>query len=423
MNELRLEPVTALSGTVALPGSKSISNRALLLSALAAGTTTLSNLLDSDDTQRMLDALNQLGVPVARTGNETIVTGRAGQLTEATEPLSFQLGLAGTALRPLTAALSFTPGTFTLDGVPRMRERPVGHLVDPLLQLGADIEYLGAAGYPPLRVSGKRLIGGRCEIAGNVSSQFLTSLLMAAPLAEQGVVIQLTTELVSKPYIDITLSMMRRFGIEVIQDGETFRVEPGTYQSPGRFLVEGDASSASYFLAAGAIRGEGIEVTGIGSASVQGDVAFIEVLKAMGAQVEVSENSIRIKPGQLRSVTVDLNHIPDAAMTAAVLALFADGPTTITNIGNWRVKETDRLTAMSTELTKLGANVEEGPDYIKVQPGSRVHPASIDTYGDHRMAMCFSLAALAGAPVTIRDPECVNKTFPEYFDVYARLAA
>lgn len=423
--KLRLTPVHSLSGTIDLPGSKSISNRALLLAALATGTTRLENLLESEDTEYMLQALDQLGVRVSRDGGAYVVEGRGGPLVTAPGRWELYLGLAGTALRPLTAALTLGLGTFVVDGSARMRERPIGDLVEGLEQLGANIRYLGTPGYPPLEVHGTGLDGGRVRMRGNVSSQFLTSLLLCAPLARGPVVVDIEGEQVSKPYLDITVHMMRRFGATVGHvDHQRFDVEPGGYRAPGKYLVEGDASSASYFLAAGAIRGAGMVVRGIGRDSVQGDVAFVEVLAAMGARVTQHATSIEVRPpadGKLRAIDVDLNHIPDAAMTLGVLALFADGTTCIRNVANWRVKETDRLHAMAAELGKLGAAVEEGPDYLCVTPPARLAEAEIDTYGDHRMAMCFSLVALTGTPVTIRDPACVAKTFPDYFERFAAL--
>jgi 3-phosphoshikimate 1-carboxyvinyltransferase len=423
---LLLTPVQALSGTIDLPGSKSISNRALLLAALASGTTRLENLLESEDTDYMLRALDQLGVRVTRSGAHYLVEGRAGPLVTEPGRHELYLGLAGTALRPLTAALALGRGTFVVDGSARMRERPIGDLVEGLEQLGARIRYLGHAGYPPVEVEGTGLSGGHVRMRGNVSSQFLTSLLLCAPLATGPVTVEIEGEQVSKPYLDITVHMMRAFGANVShRDHQLFEVTPGGYRSPGDYLVEGDASSASYFLAAGAIRGEGVVVRGIGRDSVQGDVAFVDVLAAMGARVTQHAASIEIRPpadGRLRGIDVDLNHIPDAAMTLGVLALFADGRTCIRNVANWRVKETDRLHAMATELRKLGADVEEGADYLCVTPRGTLAEAAIDTYGDHRMAMCFSLVALSGTPVTIRDPACVAKTFPDYFERFAALA-
>ncbi|MEM1228925.1 MAG: 3-phosphoshikimate 1-carboxyvinyltransferase [Pseudomonadota bacterium] len=422
---LRLDPVAALSGTVALPGSKSLSNRALLLAALARGNTVIENLLRSDDTERMLTALNTLGVQVNTRGTRATVQGVGGPLPTTTGTIELDLGLAGTALRPLAAALTLGRGRFVLDGVARMRERPIGDLVDALHPLGARITYLGNAGYPPLQIDGEGLPGGATTIRGNVSSQFLTALLLAAPLALTPVQIEIEGDLVSRPYIDITLDAMARFGVSVINDHyQRFSIPTGGYRSPGEFWIEGDASSGSYFLAAGAIAGDGVTVTGIGSDSVQGDVAFADALASMGARVTKAPTAITIAPpatGALQAVDLDLNHIPDAAMTLAVVALFAQGTTRIRNIANWRVKETDRLSAMSTELRKLGATVDEGPDWIGITPPPALCNATIATYGDHRMAMCFSLAALGNAAVTIEDPACVDKTFPDYFEVYRRM--
>lgn len=430
-SSLTLKPVAALTGEIRLPGSKSISNRALLLAAMAQGETRISNLLRSDDTHFMLTALKQLGIMIKETAGEAggesageiLVTGTAGPLVTSNQTHTLQLGLAGTALRPLTAALTLGQGRFVLDGSARMRERPVAHLVDGLRQLGATIHYLGKPGYPPIEVLGTGLAGGSARIPGNISSQFLTSILLAAPLAQGPVDITIEGEQVSKPYLDITLGMMRQFGVNAShQNHESFHTSPASYTSPGRFLVEGDASAASYFLAAGAISGPGLTVHGIGRASTQGDIGFLDVLRQMGARVTVNEASVSVLPGTLNAVDMDLNHIPDAAMTAATLALFAKGTTTIRNIYNWRVKETDRLDAMARELRKLGAEVEEGQDYLAIHPPSQLRAATIDTYGDHRMAMCFSLATLGGVPVTINDPDCVAKTFPTYFAEFERLA-
>ncbi len=423
MNALTLQPIKSLSGEVYLPGSKSISNRALLLASLAHGETRLSNVLESDDTRFMLDALGALDIAISKDDDDYLIKGAGGPLVSDNRSLELYLGLAGTAIRPLTSALTLGNGEFVLDGEPRMRERPIAHLVDALLTLGADISYLAASGRPPVRIRGTGLHGGETTMDGSISSQFLTSLLLAAPLAASPVTVRIVNELVSKPYIDITLDIMSRFGVEVVNhDYRRFDVPNGTYRSPGRCLVEGDASSATYFLAAGAIRGDGVRVHGIGAASVQGDVAFVDVLEMMGAAVQKHAAYIDVAPGSLQGIDADLNHIPDAAMTVAVLALFAEGTTRITNVYNWRVKETDRLSAMSRELRKLGATVEEGDDYLVIDPPSAITAATIDTYGDHRMAMCFALAALGGAPVTINDPDCVAKTFPDFFDVFRGLA-
>lgn len=423
MDALRLDPVSALQGSIDLPGSKSISNRALLLAAQAHGTTRLINLLDSDDTMVMRIALQKLGIRVENFGADVLVHGAGGPLCTADESHQLDLGLAGTAFRPLVAALTLGQGRFVLDGTARMRERPVGHLVDALRELGASIRYGEHEGFPPLEIVGTGLRGGRTHIAGHVSSQFLTALLMALPLAGEATTVELTSALVSKPYIDITIQLLDRFGATVSHDQyQRFDVKPQPFYSPGTFLVEGDASSASYFLAAGAISGRGVTVNGIGARSIQGDVAFAHVLARMGARVDINLDNITVRPAPLTALDIDLNHIPDAAMTAAVMALFARGRTVIRNIANWRVKETDRLAAMATELRKFGAQVDEGDDYIAIEPPPALQPATVATYGDHRMAMCFSLLALGGVPVTILDPGCVTKTFPEYFDEFKRLS-
>jgi len=423
---LTLQPISHVSGSITLPGSKSISNRALLLSALASGKTTLTNLLASDDTRHMLNALRALGVCCEQEEGSTTceVTGLGGPF-RSDEALSLFLGNAGTAMRPLTAALALSPAHTHLTGEPRMEERPIGHLLDSLRELGAEITCSKNEGYPPLELKGRTLAGGHTRIDGSVSSQFLTALLMAAPLTEGDVSIEIVGTLVSKPYIDITLALIETFGVTVTHENyETFHIAGGQkYRSPGTFLVEGDASSASYFLAAAAIKGGSISVHGIGKNSLQGDTAFAHVLAEMGAEVSFAEDHITIsRSGDLNAIDLDLNHIPDAAMTIATTALFATGTTVIRNIENWRVKETDRLTAMATELRKVGAAVEEGQDYIAITPPEKLLHAEIETYDDHRIAMCFSLVALSNTPVTILDPGCTSKTFPDYFDKLASVA-
>jgi 3-phosphoshikimate 1-carboxyvinyltransferase len=422
---LEIPPLLSAHGTVRLPGSKSISNRVLLLAALAEGTTDVHDLLQSDDTDRMLDALRTLGVTVEPLGDHACrVTGCGGNFPVKEAKLF--LGNAGTAFRPLTAALALSGGRYELSGVPRMHERPIGDLVDALRQLGADIKYLGNAGYPPLRIKPAMLAGDTVQVRGDVSSQFLTGLLMALPLLGRTVVVEVVGELISKPYIEITLAMMARFGVKVErQDWQRFVVFGGQrYRSPGTVFVEGDASSASYFLAAGAIGGGPVRVEGIGSDSVQGDVRFADELQKMGAQIDRGLNWIEATgpaSGKLRAIDLDCNHIPDAAMTLAVAALFAAGTTTLRNIASWRVKETDRIAAMATELRKVGATVEEGADYIRITPPAEIRHAAIDTYDDHRMAMCFSLAAFGAAGMRINDPNCVAKTFPDYFERFTSI--
>ena len=430
MESLVLAPTNWAAGTVRLPGSKSISNRSLLLAALAHGETEIRDLLDSDDTRVMLTALRSLGVPIVACGEHVFrVTGVGGAVP--VKEGEFFLGNAGTAFRSLTAALALSGGHYRLLGVPRMHERPIGDLVDALRGLGADIHYLAKEGFPPLEIRPAEYLQGtgKVDVRGDVSSQFLTALLMALPLAGREAQIDVIGELISKPYVEITLNLMARFGVAVTRSGwQRFAIAPGQgYRSAGVLYVEGDASSASYFLAAGAIAGGPVRVEGVGAQSIQGDVRFTEALQLMGAQIEMGDNFITARgprQGRLRAFDGDFNHIPDAAMTLAVAALFADGPCTLRNIASWRVKETDRIAAMATELRKLGAAVEEGGDSLSVKPPQKLNPAVvIDTYDDHRMAMCFSLISLGGVPVTITDPDCVAKTYPDYFAEFARIAA
>ncbi|WP_070194269.1 3-phosphoshikimate 1-carboxyvinyltransferase [Escherichia coli] len=401
MESLTLQPIARVDGTINLPGSKSVSNRALLLAALAHGKTVLTNLLDSDDVRHMLNALTALGVSYTLSADRTRceIIGNGG---------------------PLHAEGS---NDIVLTGEPRMKERPIGHLVDALRLGGAKITYLEQENYPPLRLQGG-FTGGNVDVDGSVSSQFLTALLMTAPLAPEDTVIRIKGDLVSKPYIDITLNLMKTFGVEIEnQHYQQFVVKGGqSYQSPGTYLVEGDASSASYFLAAAAIKGGTVKVTGIGRNSMQGDIRFADVLEKMGATICWGDDYISCTRGELNAIDMDMNHIPDAAMTIATAALFAKGTTTLRNIYNWRVKETDRLFAMATELRKVGAEVEEGHDYIRITPPEKLNFAEIATYNDHRMAMCFSLVALSDTPVTILDPKCTAKTFPDYFEQLARIS-
>ena len=424
MESLTLQPIARVDGAINLPGSKSVSNRALLLAALACGKTVLTNLLDSDDVRHMLNALSALGINYTLSADRTRcdITGNGGPL-RAPGALELFLGNAGTAMRPLAAALCLGQNEIVLTGEPRMKERPIGHLVDSLRQGGANIDYLEQENYPPLRLRGG-FIGGDIEVDGSVSSQFLTALLMTAPLAPKDTIIRVKGELVSKPYIDITLNLMKTFGVEIANHHyQQFVVKGGQqYHSPGRYLVEGDASSASYFLAAGAIKGGTVKVTGIGRKSMQGDIRFADVLEKMGATITWGDDFIACTRGELHAIDMDMNHIPDAAMTIATTALFAKGTTTLRNIYNWRVKETDRLYAMATELRKVGAEVEEGHDYIRITPPAKLQHADIGTYNDHRMAMCFSLVALSDTPVTILDPKCTAKTFPDYFEQLARMS-
>jgi 3-phosphoshikimate 1-carboxyvinyltransferase len=437
-HHIDLKPVMHVEGTVRLPGSKSISNRILLLAALAEGRTTIVDLLASDDTLVMLGALTALGVNWEQEEQDDPATlhqvhhvqGVRGVFPQQKADLF--MGNAGTAIRPLTAALAVIGGDYTLHGVARMHERPIGDLVDALNAVGARIDYTGEPGFPPLHIHKGQLHAERMSVRGNVSSQFLTALLMSAPLmaVDRAMTIDVEGELISKPYIEITLNLMKRFGVVVEQNGwQSFTIPAGQhYVSPGTIHVEGDASSASYFLAAGAIAGGPVRVEGVGKDSIQGDVRFVAALERMGATITMGDNWIEASShGALKAIDADFNHIPDAAMTIAVAALYADGTSTLRNIASWRVKETDRLAAMATELRKLGAEVEEGPDFLTVTPPKVIAAAAIDTYDDHRMAMCFSLASLDGAArrgntIRINDPGCVAKTFPDYFAAFAGIA-
>jgi 3-phosphoshikimate 1-carboxyvinyltransferase len=437
---LDIPPLAGAAGALVLPGSKSISNRVLLLSALCQGSTTLHDVLDSDDTRVMLTALRQLGCGVRQHGTTVEVDGLGGQLPVRQAQLF--MGNAGTAIRPLTAALAVLGGDFELRGVPRMHERPIGDLVDALRQLGCQIEDLGQPGYPPLHIGQPQLrLEAPIRVRGDVSSQFLTALLMALPLvAQRDIVIEVVGELISRPYVEITLKLLARFGVVVARDGwQRFTIPAGSQlRSPGSLHVEADASSASYFIALGTITTglggqNGIKIQGLGQDSIQGDIRFVEAARLMGAQIDSGPNWLHIRRGEpgagwpLKAIDLDCNHIPDAAMTLAVMALYAQGTTTLRNIASWRVKETDRIAAMATELRKLGASVEEGADFLRVTPPASPadwRAASIHTYDDHRIAMCFSLAAFnpAGLPVRIEDPKCVAKTFPDYFEALFALA-
>ena len=431
---LDVPALRVVSGTVRLPGSKSISNRVLLLAALCDGQTTVRDLLDSDDTRVMLQALRQLGCGVVVDGTTAVIDGLGGRARQPHAELF--LGNAGTAMRPLTAALAVLGGDYALSGIPRMHERPIGDLVDALRALGCNVQYLGQDGFPPLHIGQPNLkLDQPIPVRGDVSSQFLTALLMALPLAAQAqdIVIDVVGELISKPYIEITLQLLARFGVKVQRNGwARFVIPAGSrYRSPGEIHVEADASSASYFIAAGALSESasgpnGLKIEGVGEASIQGDIRFVEAARLMGAQIDSGPNWLRAERGAwpLKAIDLDCNHIPDAAMTLGVMALYADGPSTLRNIASWRVKETDRIAAMAAELRKLGAEVEEGADFIRITPPTVWQAASLHTYDDHRMAMCGSLAAFNadGLPVRIEDPKCVAKTFPDYFETLFELA-
>ena len=423
-DKLTLSPIHEISGIVNLPGSKSLSNRILLLSMLAEGQTEIHNLLDSDDVRRMVEALEILGIQFEekRAENLISVSGTAGKIpvSEAT----LMLGNAGTAIRPLTAAMTLGHGRFVLDGVTRMRERPIIDLVDGLSQLGANLRCLNDTDCPPVEVIADGLPGGKTRLSGAISSQYLTAILLVAPYAKSEVEIEIIDKLVSVPYVEMTMRLMRHFGVSVNhKDFQTFQIPRQNYQSPGKLYVEGDASTASYFLAGAAITGGSVTVKGCGTESIQGDSRFAEVLEQMGAKVDWGARQVKLTGSTLNGIDVDMNQMPDAAMTLAVTALFASGPTAIRNIYNWRVKETERLKAVSTELRKLGALVEEGHDYLVIHPPTRIKIASINTYDDHRIAMSFSLVACGKSSVTICNPDCVRKTFPDYFEVLAGLCS
>jgi 3-phosphoshikimate 1-carboxyvinyltransferase len=421
---LELKAARGARGTVRLPGSKSISNRVLLLAALAGGETEVRGLLDAEDTRVMREALERLGVRITERADALSVHGAGGAFRVKKADLF--LGNAGTALRPLSAALALSDGEYFISGVPRMHKRPIGDLVDALRAIGARIDYCGQPGFPPLAIHPATVrVAGPVPVKGDVSSQFLSAMLMALPLSGAEATIEVRGELISRPYVEITLNVMRRFGVAVERQGwARFRIPGARYSSPGTMYVEGDASSASYFLAAGALGGGPVRVEGVGRSSIQGDVRFTEVLQAMGARVRMHDGAIECAGrGKLAPFDLDMNHIPDAAMTAAVLALFASGPSRLRNIASWRVKETDRLAAMATELRKLGAEVEERGDELRIAPPPAPRAGvAIDTYDDHRMAMSFSLVAIGGVPVRINNPQCVAKTFPDYFAALASIA-
>jgi len=417
-DKLTLSPIQKISGSVVLPGSKSLSNRILLLSMLAEGKTEIQNLLDSDDVRRMVEALETLGIQLEENRAENFITVSGTSGIIPVKEATLMLGNAGTAIRPLTAAMTLGHGRFVLDGVQRMRERPIIDLVNGLFQLGANLRCINGTDCPPVEVIADGLPGGITRLSGAISSQYLTAILLAAPYADKEVQIEITDKLVSVPYVEMTLRLMRSFGVSVNHENfRLFHIPRQTYRSPGNIFVEGDASSASYILAGAAITKGTVTVKGCGTDSLQGDARFAEVLGKMGAKVEWEPQQVKLTGKSLNGIDVDMNQMPDAAMTLAVAALFASGPTAIRNIYNWRVKETERLQAVSTELRKLGAEVEEGYDYLVIQPPEQIRKAEIDTFDDHRMAMAFSLAACGSSPVTINDPGCVSKTFPDYFEV------
>ncbi|ALD15260.1 3-phosphoshikimate 1-carboxyvinyltransferase [Buchnera aphidicola (Aphis glycines)] len=420
---LRLNPVSYINGVIHVPGSKSISNRALLLSALASGTTILNNLLDSEDTRHMLSALKKIGICYSLSNqNKTCHIEGNSTKFQVSNPISLFLGNAGTAIRPLLSVFSLYTNNVLLTGNNRMNARPIKHLVQALQQGGAIIEYKNHPGYPPILTTGG-FKGGLITLNGSISSQFLTSLLIIAPLALKDTTILIKGDLVSKPYIDITINLIKLFGINIKhQDYSVFYISGNQeYKTPGDYTIEGDASSASYFLAASAIKGGSVKVLGIGKKSIQGDIKFADILEKMGAIISWSDSFIISTRNKLTAIDLDMNHIPDAAMTIAIVALFSNGTTIIRNIYNWRVKETDRLSAMTRELKKIGAIVKEGKDFLSITPPNQFKLAKINTYDDHRMAMCFSLLCLSNVGVKIVNPNCVVKTYPTYFEDFSTI--
>ncbi len=423
--QLRLNPIRRISGSITLPGSKSLSNRVLLLAMLSEGETFIENLLDSDDVRRMIDALAKLKISFEedRPGKKIRIQGKGGRIP--VDKAELFLGNAGTAIRPLTAALTLGHGRFVLDGIERMRERPIQDLLDGLNQLGAKVRSINNSGCPPVEIIANGLPGGVTKLSGAISSQYLSAILLTSPYAQTPVEIRIKDHLVSIPYVEMTIRLMNRFGVnvDVSEDFKSFHINaPQNYKSPKTYFVEGDASSASYFLAGAAITGGTVTVIGCGTDSLQGDAQFAKIMEMMGAEIQWKANQITVRgSGNLKGIDVDMNEMPDAAMTLAVAALFAKGTTAIRNIYNWRLKETERLKAVSSELKKLGATVGEGEDYIIIEPPEKLLSAEIATYDDHRMAMAFSLAACGEVPITILDPSCVSKTFPDYFDQLSKL--
>jgi len=413
---LKIPKITAVKGQVILPGSKSLSNRALLVSSLASGSTRLLNLLKSDDTARMMEALKALKVEVRSNTSFVEVTGKGGPFDEGLNELTLNLGNAGTAMRPLCAALAVSDGVFTLTGEPRMFERPIGPLIEALKSMGCNIEYLNNDGFPPVQIRGSRVKKHQVTIDGSTSSQFISALLMAAPICG-GLEINVQGDLISKPYVDLTISLIEKFGAKVKRNGyNTFTVDGGGYASPEVYLIESDATSATYFAAAAAINGE-LELFGLPLDSVQGDFRFFEVLKSMGAKVSYSEHAVTVKSGTLKGIEIDMNAMPDAAMTLVPLSLYTKEEIVIKNIASWRVKETDRIEAMATQMRKLGVKVQCGDDYIALDASSTNEESPVfDTYNDHRMAMCMSLVAF-NRDIVINNPEVINKTFPTYFNL------
>jgi 3-phosphoshikimate 1-carboxyvinyltransferase len=419
-DSIEIQPSGPLRARIRPPGSRSLTNRALICAALARGESCLNGALESDDTRVMIEGLRQLGIavehdPSARTIR---VTGCDGRPRAASAELV--LGNSGTTVRFLTALATLGHGVYRLDGTPRMRERPIQDLLDALRQLGADAVSEAGTGCPPVVVRAAGLPGGRAEVAGNISSQFLSAVLQAAPCAASDVVLSVRGELVSKPYVAMTLAVMRAFGVETLSDGSSFRVPaPQSYRGC-TYSIEPDASAASYFFAAAAIAGGTVTVEGLSHSSLQGDVDFCDCLRQMGCEIIDGDAQITVAGKPLHGIDVDMNAISDTVQTLGAVALFADGPTTIRNVGHIRHKETDRIAALAAELRKFGAEIEERPDGLRITP-KPLHGAAIDTYDDHRMAMSMALVGLVVPGVVIRDPGCTSKTYPDFFSDLASL--
>ena len=404
---------------IAIPGSKSITNRALVIGALADGGTGLSNWLKCEDTEVMISALGQLGFKISQANNSLGIDGCGGVIPNAKAQLNTEN--SGTTMRFLTGLAALGKGDYTLDGSPRMRERPIEDLLNGLNSLGVKVRSVNENGCPPVSVRAGGIPGGSCRLAGDISSQFLTSILLCAPYAGEDVTIQITGELVSRPYVDMTIRMMREFGVSVSEDEPNiFTITSGQRYRGRSYGIEGDASSASYFWAAAAITGGRINVTNIGENSIQGDAGFPRILERMGAEIRTGPDWMEVKGPVTRGIKIDLNDMPDMVMTLAITSLFVPGRTIITNVANLRYKESDRLKALTIELKKIGATVEELPDGIVIE-GGNLHGAEIETYNDHRIAMAFSLAGLRIPGIKIKDPDCVNKTFPSFFDIFLSL--
>lgn len=420
MAEIAVAPVPGVDASVVVPGSRSLTNRALVCAALADGESRLSGWLDCDDTQAMRNGLARLGVEIEERGGDLHVHGMGGRFAIPLHPID--CGASGTTMRFLTACACLVPGRVVLDGVPRMRERPIQDLADGLQALGARVRTV--AGCPPVTVQGGGLRGGAIAVDGGRSSQYVSALLMAAPLAEQPVEITLNA-LVSRPYVDMTIDVMSSFGVSVESEGSSrLRVDNQRPYTPRRYSIEPDASSAAYFFAAAAITGGRVQVDGLTPASCQADVRFVEVLERMGCRVERGSSWIAVRgPRYLHGIDVDMNAMPDAALVLAVIACFAQGETRIRNVANLRLKETDRMHALETELRKLGAQVETSEADLRIVPPKQVAGARIATYDDHRIAMSFAVAGLAAPGVVIEDPDCVSKTLPEFFSLLGSLAS